>query len=61
MPPKPRQVKIESRSAMAAMQALETKSDEELANETKFKSAAQAILGARRVDAEVAHDERRVR
>ena len=47
MPPKPRQVKIEQRSALAAMQALETKSDEELANETKFKSAAQAILGAR--------------
>jgi hypothetical protein len=57
MPPKPRQVKIESRSALAAMQALETKSDEELANETKFKSAAQAILGARaaeRYDAKAA-------
>jgi hypothetical protein len=39
------------------MQALETKSDEELANETKFKSAAQAILGARaaeRYDAKAA-------
>jgi hypothetical protein len=47
MPPKPRQIKIEQRSALAAMQALETKSDEELANETRFRSAAQAILGAR--------------
>lgn len=57
MPPKPRQIKIEQRSAMAAMQALETKSDEELRNETKFKSAAQAILGARaaeRYDAKAA-------
>jgi hypothetical protein len=57
MPPKPRQIKIEQRSAMAAMQALETKSDEELRKETKFKSAAQAILGARaaeRYDAKAA-------
>jgi len=57
MPPKPRQIKIEQRSAMAAMQALETKSDEELRNETKFRSAAQAILGARaaeRYDAKAA-------
>jgi hypothetical protein len=57
MPPKPRQIKIEQRGAMAAMQALETKSDEELASETKFRSAAQAILGARaaeRYDAKAA-------
>jgi hypothetical protein len=47
MPPKPRQVKIESKSALAAMQQLETRSDEELEAETRFKSAAQAILGAR--------------
>ena len=47
MPPKPRQIKIEQRSALAAMQALETKSDDELEKETRFKSAAQAILGAR--------------
>src|ERR1700754_2098298 len=47
MPPKPRQVRIESKSAMAAMQQLESRSDEELANETRFKSAAQAILGTR--------------
>src|SRR5829696_6343157 len=38
---------MESKSAMAAMQRLETKSDEELLAETRFRSAAQAILGAR--------------
>jgi hypothetical protein len=55
MPPKPRQVRIESKSAMAAMAQLETRSDEELEAETRFKAAAQAILGARaaeRMDAE---------
>src|SRR3954451_6089027 len=57
MPPKPRQVRIESKSAMAAMQQLETRSDEELEKETRFKAAAQAILGTRaaeRMDAEKA-------
>jgi hypothetical protein len=57
MPPKPRQIKIEQRSALAAMQALETKSNDELEKETRFKSAAQAILGARaaeRYDAKAA-------
>src|SRR3954468_20886380 len=55
MPPKPRQVRIESRSAMAAMAQLESRSDEELEAETRYKSAAQAILGARaaeRMDAD---------
>lgn len=47
MPPKQRQIKIESKSALAAMQRLETKSDEELHAETRFRAAAQAILGAR--------------
>jgi len=47
MPPKPRQVKIESKSALSAMQKLESRSDEELEAETRFKAAAQAILGAR--------------
>jgi hypothetical protein len=47
MPPKQRQVRIESRSALSAMAALEGKSDEELMAEQKFKAAAQAILGAR--------------
>src|SRR3954464_175542 len=44
---KQRQVRIEQKSALAAMQALETRSDEELESEQKFKAAAQAILGAR--------------
>jgi hypothetical protein len=44
---KQRQVRMEQRGALAAMQALETKSDEELLRETRFKAAAQAILGAR--------------
>ncbi len=47
MPPKQRQIKFESKSALAAMQSLETRSDEELLAETKYRSAAQAILGAR--------------
>src|SRR3954470_18500614 len=47
MPPKQRPVRMESKSAMAAMQRLETRSDEELLAETRFRSAAQAILGAR--------------
>jgi hypothetical protein len=42
-----RTMKIEQRSQLAAMQQLETRSDEELESETKFKAAAQAILGAR--------------
>jgi len=44
---KQRQIRIEQRGALAAMQALETRSDDELAGETKFRAAAQAILGAR--------------
>jgi hypothetical protein len=44
---KQRQVRVEQRGAMAAMQALEQKTDEELASETKYKSAAYTILGAR--------------
>src|ERR671938_1583490 len=47
MPPKPRQVRIESKSALAAMQRLETRSDEELEAETRYRAAAQALLGAR--------------
>jgi hypothetical protein len=59
MAQKPRQIKMESKSALAAMQRLETKSDEELLTETRFKSAAQAILGARaaeRYDAKAARE-----
>lgn len=47
MPPKQRQVRIEQRGAMAAIEALQTKPDEELEREQKFKAAAMAILGAR--------------
>ena len=47
MPPKQRQVKMESKSALSAMQKLEGRSDEELEAETRFRAAAQAILGAR--------------
>jgi hypothetical protein len=44
---KPRQIKMEQKGALAAMQQLESRSDEELEAETRFRSAAQAILGAR--------------
>jgi hypothetical protein len=52
-----RPVRIEQRSQLAAMQQMEGRSDEELESETKFKAAAQAILGARaaeRYDAKAA-------
>jgi hypothetical protein len=57
MAPKQRQIRIEQRGAMEAIQALEQRSDEELEAETKYKSAALAILGARaseRFDADAA-------
>ncbi|CAN5556483.1 hypothetical protein BH20ACT18_BH20ACT18_02440 [soil metagenome] len=57
MAPKQRQIKIEQKSALAAMERLETRSDEELEGEAKFRAAAQAILGARaaeRYDAKTA-------
>jgi hypothetical protein len=47
VPPKQRQIRIEQRGALAAIQQLESRSDEELERETKHKAAAQAILGAR--------------
>jgi hypothetical protein len=47
MAPKQRQVRVEQRGAMEAIQALEQRSDEELETETKYKAAAMAILGAR--------------
>ena len=47
MPPKQRQIRIEQRGAVEAIQALEQRTDEELEGETKFKSAALSILGAR--------------
>src|SRR6201986_1244456 len=42
-----RMVRMEQRSPLAAMQQLESRSDEELQAETRYKAAAQAILGAR--------------
>lgn len=44
---KQRQVRMEQKSALSQMQALETRTDEELQRETKLKAAALAILGAR--------------
>ena len=51
MAPKQRQVRMEQRGAFEAIQALETRSDEELEAETKYKAAAMAILGRARVRA----------
>jgi hypothetical protein len=47
MAPKQRQVRLEQRGGLEAIQALEQRSDEELEAETKYKAAAMAILGAR--------------
>src|ERR687896_483381 len=63
MPPKQRQIKVESKSALAAMQRLESRSDEGREAETRYKSAAQAILGARaaeRMDAKRSREHFRV-
>src|SRR5215217_8139905 len=63
MPPKQRQIKVESKSALAAMQRLESRSDEELEAETRYKAAAQALLGARaaeRMDAKRSREHFRV-
>jgi len=52
-----RAVRVEQKSQLAAMQQLERRSDDELEAETRFKAAAQAILGARaaeRYDAKAA-------
>jgi hypothetical protein len=57
MPPKQRQMRMEQRGGIEAIQALEQRTDEELEAETKYKAAALAILGARaseRFDAETA-------
>ena len=56
---KQRQVRIEQKSALAAMAQLEERSDEELLAETRYRAAAQAILGARaseRYDAQAARE-----
>ena len=57
MPKQQRTVRIEQKGQLAAMQQLESKSDEELEAETRNKAAAQAILGyraAERYDAKAA-------
>ncbi len=56
---KQRQVRVEQKSALAAMTQLETRSDDELLAETRYRAAAQAILGARaseRYDAQAARE-----
>lgn len=61
MPPKQR--RVESKTALNQMQRLESRSDDELAAETRYRSAAQAILGARaaeRMDAKRAREHFRV-
>lgn len=50
MPPKQRQIQMQQRGGLAAMQQLESRSDEELERETRHRAAAQAILGARAAD-----------
>src|SRR5579875_2039409 len=57
MPKQQRQMRVEQRSSLAAIQQLESRSDDELEAETRHKAAAQAILGARaaeRYDAKAA-------
>ncbi len=57
MPKQQRMMRVEQRGQMAAMEKLEGKSDEELEAETRYKAAAQAILGyraAERYDAKAA-------
>jgi hypothetical protein len=47
MPKQQRTMRVEQRSQLAMIQQLESRSDEELEAETRYKAAAQAILGAR--------------
>ncbi len=57
MPKQQRMMRVEQRSQLAAIQQLENRSDEELEAESRYKAAAQAILGARaaeRYDAKAA-------
>ncbi len=55
---------MQATTSISSMQDLEHKSDEELANETRHRAAAQAILGARaaqRYEAELAKEHFRPR
>jgi len=57
MPTQQRAIRVDQKGQLAAMQALESRSDEELESETRYRAAAQAILGARaaeRYDAKAA-------
>src|SRR5580704_13751313 len=59
MPKQQRAIRMEQKGQLAAMQTLESRSDEELEAETRYRSAAQAILGARaaeRYDAKAARE-----
>jgi hypothetical protein len=47
MPKQQRTMRVEQRTQLGMMQQLESRSDDELESETKYKAAAQAILGAR--------------
>jgi uncharacterized membrane protein len=47
MPKQQRAIRIEQKGQLNAMQALESRSDEELEAETRYRAAAQALLGAR--------------
>ncbi|MBV9166487.1 MAG: hypothetical protein JO321_06915 [Solirubrobacterales bacterium] len=47
MPRQQRTMRIEQRGSLQAIQQLEGRSDEELEAETRYRAAAQAILGAR--------------
>ena len=58
MPKQQRMMRVEQRGQLAAMQQLESKSDEELEAETKYKAAAQAILGYRAAERYDAKDAR---
>lgn len=56
--PKPRPVKVDQRSQIAAMERLDTLSDDELKAQTKYKAAALAILGHRAAEKYNAKDAR---
>lgn len=59
MPKQQRAVRIEQKSQLAALDALESRSDDELQAETRYRAAAQAILGRRaaeRYDAKAARE-----
>ncbi|MCL2419488.1 MAG: hypothetical protein FWD04_09360 [Conexibacteraceae bacterium] len=50
MPKQQRAIRIEQKSQLNAMESLQSRSDEELESETRYRAAAQAILGARKAE-----------